>query len=56
MQLKKDTLRRLLKATPSLKSLRLVVGAPDVTAKFVMGLRMPNLAEAILVNSARKEA
>ncbi|KAJ2926995.1 hypothetical protein H1R20_g10109, partial [Candolleomyces eurysporus] len=51
MQLKKDTLRRLLKATPSLKSLRLVVDAPDVTAKFVMSLRMPKLVEAI-INSA----
>jgi hypothetical protein len=54
MQMKKDTLRRLLKATPSLKSLRLSVDAPEVTSRFIMSLGLSKLAEAILVTAQRR--
>ena len=54
MQLKKDTLRLLLKATPSLKTLRLFVDAPEVTGRFIMGLQMPKPSDIVLVTARRR--
>jgi hypothetical protein len=57
MKLKKEALSRLLKSTPSLRSLDLGIGATDVTRKYIRSLRMENLEEVIVdLSRARTRA
>ncbi|RXW20701.1 hypothetical protein EST38_g5162 [Candolleomyces aberdarensis] len=54
LKLKKETICRLLKSVPLLRSLHLAVDVTDVTKKHIRSLRMPELAE-VTVDSRRSE-